>query len=162
MTDTTNQRKECDSVWLGKLEVILKLSGIDTGNAYAMVEHTLQPGNLAAAVHSHCNEDEVSYVIEGTVSALIGNRIIQATPGMLIRKPRNVPHTFWNSGTTPARLLEIIAPAGFEQYFYDVAPLFPEDGTPDLAQLQELHRKYGLELDMTRTMDLLQIYHLTL
>ncbi len=57
--------------------------------------------------------------------ALIGERVIQAQPGTLIAKPRGVMHTFWNAGSQPARVLEIIAPAGFEQYFVELGELVP-------------------------------------
>jgi hypothetical protein len=31
-----------------------------------------------------------------------------------------VPHTFWNPTDQPTRLLEIISPAGFENYFREL------------------------------------------
>lgn len=69
-------------------------------------------------------------------------------PGDLIHKPRNQWHTFWNAGDTPARILEIISPAGFEGFF---------DGLVDLGGvtqveppvLMELCARYGLEMDPT-------------
>jgi len=44
-------------------------------------------------------------------------------PGDLIFKPRNQWHTFWNAGDQPARLLEIISPAGFERFFAELVEL---------------------------------------
>ena len=72
---------------------------------------------LAAPVHRHAREDEYSYVLEGQVGALLGDEVVVGGPGDLIFKPRGQWHTFWNAGDEPARILEIISPAGFEGFF---------------------------------------------
>src|SRR5262245_26783711 len=97
--------------------VVFKLFGADTGGALTVVEHVLEPGTLGAAMHTHRNQDEYSYVLDGEMTALIGDELIHASAGTLVGKPRGIPHTFWNQGNTQLRLLEIIAPAGFEGYF---------------------------------------------
>ena len=43
-------------------------------------------------------------------------------PGDLVHKPRNQWHTFWNAGDEPCRILEIISPAGFEEFFRELDP----------------------------------------
>jgi hypothetical protein len=68
-------------------------------------------------------------------------------PHELVRKPRNQWHTFWNAGDEPAKVLEIISPAGFEQYFHEIASCFPDDAPPDLATMAEANAKYGLQMD---------------
>jgi hypothetical protein len=47
--------------------------------------------------------------------------------------------------------LEIISPAGFEQYFAEAAALFPpaHPGPPDERALGEVMARYGLEIDMS-------------
>ena len=67
---------------------------------------------LAAPLHRHTREDEYSYILEGRVGALLGEELVIGSPVDLIFKPRNQWHTFWNAGDDPARLLEIISPAG--------------------------------------------------
>ena len=54
---------------------------------------------------------------QGRVGALLGDEVVYGEPGNLIFKPRDQWHTFWNAGDEPARILEIISPAGFERYF---------------------------------------------
>ena len=71
---------------------------------------------LAAPLHRHAREDEYSYILEGSMGALLGDEDLVAGPGDLVFKPRNQWHTFWNAGDEPARILEIISPAGFEKY----------------------------------------------
>ncbi len=60
-------------------------------------------------------------VIEGQIGVLMGEETFRATAGAYVLKPRDVPHTFWNAGPKPARVLEINSPAGFEVYFEELA-----------------------------------------
>jgi quercetin dioxygenase-like cupin family protein len=104
------------SVSLGGLGVDFKIPAAMTGGAFSIVEHPLDPGRLIPP-HIHYNEDELSYVVSGEVGVRIGDRDYVAGPGSYVFKPRGIPHTFWNAGDEPVRLLELISPAGFERYF---------------------------------------------
>src|SRR5690606_16960251 len=95
----------------------------ETAGRFAVVEHLLPPRALAAPLHRHHNEDEYSFILDGTVGALLGGEEVVGTTGVLIFKPRGQWHTFWNAGDTPARILEIISPGGFEQAFRDLDEL---------------------------------------
>ena len=75
-----------------------------------------------------------------------GQRPMYAGPGDLVYKPRNVWHTFWNASDEPARLLEIISPAGFEQFFVELGELV-SSGQADAAMLASLNTKYGVQVD---------------
>jgi hypothetical protein len=80
------------------------------------------------------------------MGALLGEEVLVAGPGELIFKPRNQWHTFWNAGDEPARILEIISPAGFENYFAELVEL---GGSRNAApeSLRSLSQRYGLEVD---------------
>jgi mannose-6-phosphate isomerase-like protein (cupin superfamily) len=67
--------------------------------------------------HTHLNEDGYSFVLEGEIGVVIGENEFRATPGTYILKSPGVPHTLWNPEPQPARILEIICPAGFEGHF---------------------------------------------
>ena len=54
------------------------------------------------------------------MGALLGDDVLEAGPGDLVHKPRGEWHTFWNAGDEPCRILEIIAPAGFERFFAEL------------------------------------------
>ena len=110
---------EGDLVDLRGLGVHFKIDAAHTGGRFSIVEHPIEPRRLIPP-HVHRNEDEYSFVIEGVVGARIGDDIVEGGPGTYIIKPRNIPHTFWNPGDTPARLLEIISPSGFEDYFREL------------------------------------------
>lgn len=135
---------EGKSLWLGGLGVIYKIRGEETGGAFSIVEHPIEPGKLVPA-HVHSREDELSYVLEGEVGVRIGDQEFTATPGHFIIKPRGIPHTFWNAGPKPARILEIISPAGFESYFEEIAHLFVNGATPTPEQLLQVRRRYGMD-----------------
>jgi len=132
----------------GPLGAILMLGGDRTGGSLSLVEHPLQPRALGSPVHTHRHEDEYSVVLEGQVGAQIGEQTVVAGPGTVLVKPRGVPHAFWNPADRPARLLEIISPAGFEGYFAGLGEIFSGQGPPDPGRLAELRDRYGLDLDL--------------
>ena len=106
--------------------------------------------NIAEIVQSaqHLELLEVSsFVIEGRVGALLGDEVVIGGQGSLIFKPRNQWHTFWNAGDEPARLLEIISPAGFEKFFRERLSL---GGVTQMEarSLVDLCARYGLEMDL--------------
>jgi quercetin dioxygenase-like cupin family protein len=139
--------------------VIFKLGGAQTRQNLAIVEHVLAAGELGAPMHTHSNEDEYSFVLEGALTVLIGEEVIEAAPGSLVAKPRGLPHTFMNRGAGPVRLLEIIAPAGFERYFDELAQLvIAGRGQPDPAALLSLAGRYGMQMDLASLPVLVQKY----
>ena len=101
---------------LGSMGVRFMLAGDETGGGFSLVEHPIPPRALAAPLHRHSREDEYSFVLEGRLGALLGDEVVYGQPGDLIFKPRGQWHTFWNAGDEPARILEMISPAGFERY----------------------------------------------
>ena len=119
----------------------------------------MSPRALAAPLHRHSREDEYSYVTEGRVGALLGDEVLVGGPGDLIFKPRNQWHTFWNAGDEPARLLEIISPAGFEGFFAELDEL---GGAlqADPEALADLSARYGLEMQPDSVPGLLERFDL--
>src|SRR3712207_4281917 len=126
-----------DRVSLLALGVRFMIDGETTGGAFSLVEHPLPPRALGSPLHTHRNEDEYSYILEGRVGVQLGDDVLVAGPGDLVFKPRGQQHAFWNAGDEPARLLEIISPAGFENYFRELAPLLsaPERDEDAIAQV---------------------------
>jgi mannose-6-phosphate isomerase-like protein (cupin superfamily) len=123
------------------------IDGQRTGGAFSLVEHPLPARALGAPLHTHRNEDEYSYVLEGRVGVQLGPDVLEVGPGDLLGKPRDVEHAFWNAGDEPARLLELISPAGFENYFRELAPLLAA-AERDEAAIGEVVARYGLDIDM--------------
>ena len=124
------------------------ITGDQTGGALAIVEHDLGARSLGAPMHTHEREDEISHVTAGRLGVQIGDEVLEARPGDTVFKPRGVPHAFWNPGDEPLRFLEVITPAGFEQYFADLAPHLSGGGPPDVAALGAVMSRYALTMDM--------------
>ncbi len=130
---------------LGGLGVDFKIWGELTGGALSVVEHPMEPRRLVPP-HVHEAEDELSYVCEGTFGVRVGDQEAEAGPGSYVYKPRGVPHTFWNPTDRPARLVELIFPAGFEGFFASLAELVARAEPPAelAAQREELGARYRL------------------
>ena len=134
------------SGFLGSMGVRFMIDGAQSGGGFALVEHVLSARALGAPLHRHAREDEYSYVLEGRIGALLGDDVLEAGPGSLIFKPRQQWHTFWNAGDAPARVLEIISPAGFERYFAELVAL----GGSRVAAPQDLKAlasRYSLDVE---------------
>ena len=80
------------------------------------------------------------------MGAVLGDDVLEAGPGDLVFKPRGEWHTFWNAGDVPCRILEIIAPAGFERFFAELADLGGV-ARSNPAVLGDLCARYALEMD---------------
>jgi mannose-6-phosphate isomerase-like protein (cupin superfamily) len=145
--------------FLGSIGVRFMIDGAETAQGFSLVEHPLPPRALAAPLHRHTREDEYSFVVEGRMGALLGDEVLEAGPGDLVFKPRDQWHTFWNAGDEPCRILEIIAPAGFENFFEELVDL---GGVTNVApeQLGELNARYGLEMEPDSLPGLLERFNL--
>lgn len=146
--------------WLGGISARLMIAGDATGGRFSVIEHRLGPRELGAPMHLHSREDEYSIVTDGVVGFVLGEDVVTAEPGSLVRKPRDQWHTFYNAGDTEARLLELISPAGFEQYFEELAVFFPADAPPDLDGMAEATARYGLSMRFDSLPDLVQRFDL--
>ena len=145
--------------FLGSIGVRFMIDGNEADERFSLVEHPMSAHSLAAPLHRHTREDEYSYVLEGSVGALLGDDVVIGKPGDLIFKPRGQWHTFWNAGDEPARLLEIISPAGFERFFAELVEFGGAAGAPP-EKLAELCGRYELELDPESVPGLLERFGL--
>ncbi|MDX6621048.1 MAG: hypothetical protein QOK36_3434 [Gaiellales bacterium] len=150
-----------DSVDLGGIGVAWKIPGAATGERFAVVHHPLARRALAAPLHRHTREDEYSYVLEGTLGALLGDDVVTAGPGTWVFKPRDQWHTFWNAGDTPCEIIEIISPAGFETFFRELAALFAGEAPEGAAGMGELCVRYGVDMDPSTVPGLCKRFGLT-
>lgn len=147
---------EGSTVDLGGLGIHWKIDGIDTGERFSVVHHPIAPYALAAPLHYHHNEDEYSYVLEGTLGALLGDDVVEAEPGTWVFKPREQWHTFWNAGDAPCHIIEVISPAGFESYFRELAR-----AEGDMERFAQINEKYALDMDFESVPALCERFGLT-
>jgi quercetin dioxygenase-like cupin family protein len=127
---------------LGSISVDFKLWGHDTGGALAVVEHSFAVGALVSP-HLHTREDEYSIVTAGEIGFRSGDREVVLGAGGYITKPRGELHAMWNAGDEPARMIEMISPAGFEHFFREVCEMVAEDAV-DADRGAALAERYGL------------------
>jgi mannose-6-phosphate isomerase-like protein (cupin superfamily) len=153
--------KDAEEGFLGSIGVRFMIDGSEAGERFSLVEHPMSPRALAAPLHRHTREDEYSFVLEGRMGALLGDEVVEAGPGELIFKPRDQWHTFWNAGDEPCRILEIIAPAGFEDFFHELSDMGGVTQADEQA-LAELNERYGLEMRPETVPGLLERFGLRL
>src|SRR4051812_16056323 len=156
---TVVQPGEGGSGDLGSIGVEFKLWGHDTGGVLSVVEHPSPVGALVPP-HLHTREDEYSIVTQGEIGFRSGDREVVLGPGGYITKPRGEMHTMWNAGPEPARMIEVISPAGFELFFRAVVDLL-EAGDVDPEHGARLAEQHGLSFvntpwlaDVVRRFDL--------
>ena len=140
----------------GGLGVEWKIDGADTGGGFSIVHHPIAPRALAAPLHYHHDEDEYSYVLSGTLGALLGDEVVTAGPGTWVFKPRGQWHTFWNAGDETCHIIEVISPAGFEDYFREAAAAWG-----DMDAFARICEKYALDIDMESVPGLCERFGLT-
>ena len=145
---------------LGSIGVAFKLWGEDTGGAISIVEHPFPVGALVPP-HLHTREDEYSIVTEGEIGFRSGDREAVLGPGGYITKPRGELHTMWNAGSIPARMIEVISPAGFEHFFRELTDITAA-GPPDMTAISALAEAYGLQFGEAAWLpDVIARYRLT-
>jgi mannose-6-phosphate isomerase-like protein (cupin superfamily) len=140
----------------GGLGVNWKMDGALSDQRFAVIHHPIAPHALAAPLHYHRNEDEYSFVISGSLGALLGDDVVIAGTGSWVYKPRHQWHTFWNPGDEPCEIVEIISPAGFENYFREVAAAWG-----DVEAFARINAKYDLDMDFDSVPKLCERFGLT-
>ena len=144
---------EGKSIWfLGTLTTV-KAAGEHTRNAFALIEQLLPPG-FAPPPHVHEAEEEAFYLLDGELTISCGDRTWKATAGSFVLLPRGIIHGFTVEGSSPAKVLVLTAPAGFEKFVKEVGeparePALPPARPPepaDVERLIALAAKYNIEI----------------
>ena len=139
-------------VWDGPIGTTVKIPSVETGGLLSVCEMPVAAGFMVPP-HTHHDTDEWSYVLEGRVGARIGDDEFEAGPGSWILKPRGIMHTFWNRGPAPARIIELLTPGRFEEFFRRSSDLARRDELTDDV-LEALGAEYGTTVSMDWVEDL--------
>ncbi|HWD41015.1 MAG TPA: cupin domain-containing protein [Fimbriimonas sp.] len=141
-----NTRRDEAFQFLG-LPTIMRASGEATNGGFGLVEHLTLPPGFASPYHVHRREDEAFYILEGRVAFVCDGDWIAAGPGDFVFGPRNVPHGFAVDGETPAKMLLLCVPSGFERFVSELSvPSSSAPIPPDMGRLLEVAAKYGIEI----------------
>ena len=111
---------------MGRIGAVFKADGRETGKAYSVSEWWLAPRTRGPGAHSH-EEDDVFYVIEGTMSFLIEGRWVDAPRGSFVLAPGGAIHDFENRGPKRAGVLNFSIPGEFEASMPAIAEWFEKN-----------------------------------
>jgi mannose-6-phosphate isomerase-like protein (cupin superfamily) len=111
---------------MGRISAIFKADGAETDSRYSISEWWLEPHTKGPGAHAH-PEDDIFYVLEGTMSVLIAGAWTHANKGAFVLVPGGVVHDFENRGDTRAGVLNLSIPGAFEQHMPGIAQWFIEN-----------------------------------
>jgi quercetin dioxygenase-like cupin family protein len=134
-----------NEVRLGALVIRYLQDGSET-NSMGMFELAIPPGSNVPPPHSHTNNEECVYVVDGTLRYTVGDESRDLGPGASMHTPRGVVHSFSNPFASPARALIVMSPDIGEQYFLDIAAVLGREGMPDKTAVEDIMSRYGLTL----------------
>ena len=117
---------------MGRIQAVFKADGSETDGGYSISEWWLEPNTSGPGAHAH-PEDDVFYVLEGTMSVLIGTRWIDAPKGAFVVVPGGTTHDFENRSAARAGVLNLSYPGGFEQHMPDIVDWFVEHPAGDAS-----------------------------
>jgi quercetin dioxygenase-like cupin family protein len=130
-------------VRVGKLEIRYMIDGARTGGL-GVFELVVPAGANVPPPHSHTDNEECVYVLEGVLRYRVDDVTRDLRPGEWMSTPRGAVHHFVNQGSETVRALVILTPDIGEQYFRDVAAVVDAGGPPDRAKLLAVMGDYGL------------------
>jgi quercetin dioxygenase-like cupin family protein len=136
---------ESKTVQLYGVRFDYKVEHADSGGSVALLEVEIPAGTLVKP-HHHTREDEFSLVLAGTVGVRLGDQVLEARQGASLVKPRGIPHAMWNSSGVPARVLELLSPAGLEAYFEELAPVLRYEGGAGAKDYYALAERFGITI----------------
>jgi mannose-6-phosphate isomerase-like protein (cupin superfamily) len=143
---------------IGGIDLIAKLSKHQTSGNLGCDEATLKPGYLGAPPHLHKTFDEICFVLEGSVTIMVEDKIFQVNAGDWHLRPRNKMHTFWNASESPARFVDIYIPGGHEDYMADLAKLFENNGRPKKEDFTLLEQKHDIVYFWNKLPEIMSTY----
>ncbi len=143
---------------IGGIDIISKLSKHQTSGNLGCDEATLKPGYLGAPPHLHKTFDEICFVLEGSISIMVEEKIYEVNAGDWHLRPRNKVHTFWNATESTARFVDIFIPGGHEEYMADLAKLFENNGRPQKEDFSLLEQKHDIVYFWNKLPDIMSKY----
>lgn len=132
-----------ETVKVGQLEISYLVEGAKEGGL-GLFEMSVPVGAHVPPPHSHTNNEECVYVLDGVLRYTVDGETRDLTQGEWMSTPRGSVHHFDNPGSRTARALVMLTPDIGEQYFRDVAAIVSAGGPPDRAKLIAVMTRYGL------------------
>lgn len=130
-------------VRVGQLEIRYLVEGAQNGGL-GVFEMMVPAGAHVPPPHSHSENEECVYVLDGTLRYTVDEETRDLRPGDWMSTPRGSVHHFSNQADEPARVLVMLTPDIGEEYFREVAAVVNAGGPPDRAKLAQVMGRYGL------------------
>ncbi|HVJ35712.1 MAG TPA: cupin domain-containing protein [Terriglobia bacterium] len=140
------QPQEQPVIKIGQLEIRYLMDGTLSGAGSGMFELTVPPGARVPPAHSHSDNEEIVYVLEGQLRYRVDDETRDLQPGERMYTPRGSVHAFSNPHGRTARALIILTPDIGAQYFRDIAEVVSAAGGPDPKRMAAVMTRYGLVL----------------
>lgn len=141
---------QSDVVNLGGLAIQYLVDGAEHGRQ-GMFELTVQPNASVPPAHSHSDNDEIVYVLDGTLRYSVDDETRDLHAGEWMASPRGSVHAFSNPFDATARALITLSPDIGRQYFVDVSSVLGSGGPPDRNKLLAIMTRYGLKPSVPRS-----------
>ena len=132
-----------DVIKVGKIEIHYLVDGAEKGGL-GVFEMTVPAGANVPPPHSHTNNEECIYMLEGSLRYTVDHDARDLKAGDWMSTPRGAVHHFINLTDEPARALIMLTPDIGQQYFRDVGAVINGGGPPDRSKLMEVMSKHGL------------------
>ncbi len=119
-----NGPEKTESYWQpvpanGHIDVLLAPHKVAMDWPFAMGTQTVAPGGYIRE-HSHENNEEALYILEGKGRAVVEGENYAMTPGTTIYLGKGNRHMFINEGETALRWVWVIIPNGLEDFFKQI------------------------------------------
>jgi len=134
---------EPELIRLGALEIRYLQAGGD-GCEMGVFEMRVPPACHVPPPHSHRANEELVYVLEGTLRYTVDGETRDLGPGEFMSTPRGSVHAFSNPHAVDARALVVNTPDIGPGYFREVAAVLNAGGPPDRARLMATMQRFGL------------------
>lgn len=139
------QAEDCQQIqWLGQTRLRVLLDAAATGGQLSVIEEFCGTGDTSP-MHVHQHEDEMFWLLEGSMLAWVGDQRFEVSPGGIAFLPRGLPHAY--RFTAPSRALLLATPAGIEDMFrgagWDLSRPVPDGWSVDMQRLKEITDRRG-------------------
>ena len=126
------------------LPTVVRATAQTTNGAFGLIDQLSMPPGFASPYHTHHQEDEAFYVLEGEIAFVCDGTWTAAGPGTYVFGPRDIPHGFKVVGDAPARMLLLCSPGGFEQFVVELSERAP--APPDMTRLMSVAARYHIDI----------------
>ncbi|MBL0333956.1 MAG: cupin domain-containing protein [Chitinophagaceae bacterium] len=137
----------------GGLDIRTLIRSSQTNMQFSCVEFAVAPKKMGPAPHYHKELDELMYVLDGTATVMVEDKVYEIPAGGWHFRPHGKVHTFFNQTNESFRGIDMYFNQNFEDYLEEVIHqiipdmlqrnLTPAD--PAIAKrINDLQDKFGL------------------